>query len=126
MSVEEIGHLSVQNFLLSLTLILVVSKLFGELFERLRLPSVLGELIAGIILGGSLLAVVPSVAGQVGYETFHLLAEIGVCILLFEIGLETDLGDLIKVGPASTLVAVVGVVAPFVLGFFSVIMFLKK
>jgi len=125
LSVEEVGHLSVQNFLLSLTLILVVSKLFGELFERLRLPSVLGELIAGIILGGSLLAVVPSVAGQVGYETFHLLAEIGVCILLFEIGLETDLGDLIKVGPASALVAVVGVVAPFVLGFFSVIMFQK-
>lgn len=117
--------MTVQNFLLSLALILVVSKLFGELFERLRLPSVLGELIAGIILGGSLLAVVPSVAGQVGYDTFHLLAEIGVCILLFEIGLETDLGDLIKVGPASTLVAVVGVVAPFVLGFFSIIMFQK-
>lgn len=125
MSVEEVGHLSVQNFLLSLTLILVVSKLFGELFERLRLPSVLGELIAGIILGGSLLAVVPSVAGQVGYDTFHLLAEIGVCILLFEIGLETDLGDLIKVGPTSTMVAIVGVVAPFVLGFVSVIMFQK-
>ena len=125
MSVEEVGHLSVQNFLLSLALILVVSKLFGELFERLRLPSVLGELIAGIILGGSLLAVVPSVAGQVGYDTFHLLAEIGVCILLFEIGLETDLGDLIKVGPTSTLVAIVGVVAPFILGFFSIIMFQK-
>ena len=125
MSVEEVGHLSVQNFLLSLTLILVVSKLFGELFERLRLPSVLGELIAGIILGGSLLAVVPSMAGQVGYDTFHLLAEIGVCILLFEIGLETDLGDLIKVGPTSTLVAVVGVVAPFALGFGSIIMFQK-
>jgi len=125
LSVEEVGHLSVQNFLLSLALILVVSKLFGELFERLRLPSVLGELIAGIILGGSLLAVVPSVAGQVGYDTFHLLAEIGVCILLFEIGLETDLGDLIKVGPTSTLVAVVGVVAPFILGFFSIIMFQK-
>lgn len=123
MSVEEVGHLSVQNFLLSLTLILVVSKLFGELFERLRLPSVLGELIAGIILGGSLLAIVPSAAGQVGYDTFHLLAEIGVCILLFEIGLETDLGDLIKVGPTSTMVAVVGVVAPFTLGFGSVIMF---
>ena len=125
MSVEEVGHLSVQNFLLSLALILVVSKLFGELFERIRLPSVLGELIAGIILGGSLLAVVPSVAGQVGYDTFHLLAEIGVCILLFEIGLETDLGDLIKVGPTSTLVVVVGVVAPFILGFFSIIMFQK-
>jgi len=125
LSVEEVGHLSVQNFLLALALILVVSKLFGELFERLRLPSVLGELIAGIILGGSLLAVVPSAAGQVGYDTFHLLAEIGVCILLFEIGLETDIGDLIKVGPTSSIVAVVGVVAPFVLGFFSIIMFQK-
>ena len=125
MIIEEAGHLTVEKFLLALVLILVVSKVFGELFERLKLPSVLGELIAGIILGGSMLAIVPSASGQVGYDTFHLLAEVGVAILLFEIGLETDLGDLIKVGPTSTLVAIVGVVAPFFLGFFSILGFQK-
>ena len=125
MIIEEAGHLTVEKFLLALVLILVVSKIFGELFERIRLPSVLGELIAGIILGGSVLAIVPSVAGQVGYDTFHLLAEVGVAILLFEIGLETDLGDLIKVGPTSTLVAIVGVVAPFILGLVGIYAFQK-
>jgi len=121
--IEEVGHLTIEKFLIALVLILVVSKVFGELFERLRLPSVLGELLAGIILGGSILAIVPSASGQIGYDTFHLLAEIGVAILLFEIGLETDLGDLIKVGPTSTLVAIVGVVAPFLLGLFGIFAF---
>ena len=54
---------------------------------------------------------------------FHLLAEIGVVLLLFEIGLETRLMDLIKVGPVSALVAIVGVVLPFVMGYFCVIYF---
>ena len=62
---------------------------------------------------------------MVGYDVFHLLAEIGVVLLLFEIGLETRLADLIKVGPVSALVAVVGVVLPFVLGYFCVIYFQK-
>ncbi|MGI9554105.1 MAG: cation:proton antiporter [Thermodesulfobacteriota bacterium] len=125
MIIEEAGHLTVEKFLIALVLILIVSKVFGEIFERFKLPSVLGELIAGIILGGSMLAIVPSAAGMVGYDTFHLLAEVGVAILLFEIGLETDLGDLIKVGPTSTLVAIVGVVAPFLFGVFSILAFQK-
>ena len=125
MIIEETGHLTVEKFLLALVLIIVASKVFGELFERLKLPSVLGELIAGIILGGSVLAIIPSAAGQVGYDTFHLLAEIGVAILLFEIGLETDIGDLIRVGPTSILVAVVGIVAPFLFGFLSIVAFQK-
>ncbi len=114
-------HLTVENFLLALVLLFVFAKGLGELFERIKLPAVLGELTAGIILGGSILAIVPSAAGQVGYDTFHLLAEVGVAILLFEIGLETDIDDLVKVGPKSTLVAIVGIVAPFFLGFFSII-----
>ena len=113
MSLEEVGHLHVDQFLLALALILIVSKVFGEIAERIKQPSVLGELLAGVVLGGSVLALIPSAQGQVGYETFHLLAEVGVAILLFEIGLETDLGDLIKVGPTSTVVAIIGVVLPF-------------
>lgn len=125
MIIEEAHHLTVEKFILILAVILIVAKALGELFERIKLPAVLGELIAGIILGGSILAIVPTSAGQMGYETFHLLAEVGLAILLFEIGLETNIGDLVKVGPQSTLVAIVGIVAPFSLGFFSIIAFQK-
>ncbi len=125
MSLEQSGHYSIEHFFIALALILIFSKVFGELAERIKQPSVLGELVAGIILGGSVLAVVPSVAGMAGYDTFHLLAEVGVAILLFEIGLETDLKDLIKVGFTSMLVAIVGVIVPFALGFASILVFEK-
>ncbi|MCK5710992.1 MAG: cation:proton antiporter, partial [Deltaproteobacteria bacterium] len=125
MSLEESSHYSIEHFFIALALILIFSKVFGELAERIKQPSVLGELVAGVILGGSVLAVVPSVAGMAGYDTFHLLAEVGVAILLFEIGLETDLKDLIRVGLTSTIVAIVGVVVPFALGFASIIAFEK-
>jgi len=125
MSLEESGHLSIEQFFIALALILIFSKIFGELAERIKQPSVLGELVAGVILGGSVLAVVPSVSGMAGYDTFHLLAEVGVAILLFEIGLETDLKDLIKVGLTSTIVAIIGVVVPFALGFASILAFEK-
>ncbi|MER3447490.1 MAG: hypothetical protein C4291_11930 [Candidatus Dadabacteria bacterium] len=99
---------SVERFFFALALALIASKILGELSERIKQPAVLGELLAGVFLGGSVLTVVPSTPGKPGYETFHLLGEVGVVILLFEIGLETDLRDLIRVGVTSTLVAVVG------------------
>ena len=123
MSLEEVGHYPVEKFFIAFALILIFAKIFGELAERIKQPAVLGELLAGVILGGSVLAIVPSAPGIAGYDTFHLLAEVGVAILLFEIGLETDLKDMLKVGVASTLVAVVGVAVPFALGFVSVLAF---
>jgi len=125
MSLEESSHYSIEHFFIALALILIFSKVFGELAERIKQPSVLGELVAGVLLGGSVLAVVPSVAGMAGYDTFHLLAEVGVAILLFEIGLETDLKDLIRVGLTSTIVAIIGVIVPFALGFASILAFEK-
>ena len=126
---HEIGqqsvHLSVHLFLFYFLIILVFSKVFGRLAVRFGQPSVLGELLAGVVLSAGVLALIPSTEGVVGYETFQLLAEVGVVMLLFEIGLETRLGDLIKVGPVSLLVAIVGVVLPFVLGYASVIYFQK-
>jgi Na+:H+ antiporter len=114
---------SAERFFFVLALALVVSKIFGELSERIKQPAVLGELLAGVVLGGGVLAIVPSISREPGYETFHLLSEVGVAILLFEIGLGTDLRDLIRVGVASTLVAVVGVILPFFLGFISILAF---
>ena len=123
MNVEPTVIYPVEKFLLAFALILIASKLFGEIAERIKQPSVLGELIAGVILGGSVLAVIPSVTGEPGYNTFHLLSEIGVSILLFEIGLETDLKSLLKVGIDSALVAIIGVITPFVLGYAAIVMF---
>ena len=107
--------LSIPELFLTLATMLVGAKLLGELAERIGQPAVLGELAAGVVLGGSLLGVVPS-EGPAG-EVVHVLAELGVVLLLFEIGLETDLREMFRVGPASLSVASVGVVLPFLLGF---------
>ena len=107
--------LSIPNLFLVLAAMLVAAKLLGELAERFGQPAVLGELIAGVLLGGSVLGVVPT--GGTGAEIIHLLAELGVVLLLFEIGLETDLKEMFRVGTASLSVAAVGVMLPFALGF---------
>ncbi|HEX7049451.1 MAG TPA: cation:proton antiporter [Longimicrobiales bacterium] len=106
---------SVEHFFLVLVAILFGAKVFGELAERIGQPAVLGELIAGVVLGASALGVIPP-DGTL-HEVIDLLAEIGVALLLFEIGLETDLKEMSRVGPSATLVACVGVVMPFLLGF---------
>jgi len=86
-------------------------KVLAEIFERFRQPGVVGELLAGVMLGPSLLALVhPS-------ELTQGLAEIGAIFLLFTVGLETKPRDLLQVGWIAALVASVGVVVPFVLGF---------
>jgi Na+:H+ antiporter len=110
-----VHQLSIPYLFLSLAAVLVAAKLLGELAERIGQPAVLGELLAGILLGSSVLGVVPSHGP--GADVFHLLAELGVVLLLFEIGLETDLRELFRVGPASLSVATVGVILPFALGF---------
>ena len=111
---EAAEHVRVEHFFLILVAILVAAKLLGELAQRLGQPAVLGELVAGVILGGSVLAIVPT-AGPVA-ELVQLLAEVGVAILLFEIGLETDLREMFRVGGSAAVVALVGVAAPFLLG----------
>ena len=92
-------------------LVLLAAKLAGEAAERVGQTAVLGELSAGVVLGPSALALVHESA------ILHFLAEIGVILLLFEIGLHSDLDELIQAGTQATLVALVGVVAPFVLGY---------
>ncbi|MGH7580813.1 MAG: cation:proton antiporter [Gemmatimonadales bacterium] len=105
----------VARFFLVLAAILAAAKLLGELAERIGQPAVLGELIAGVLLGASALGVVP--ADGVEAELVHVLAELGVLLLLFEIGLETDLREMFRVGPAALAVALVGVALPFGFGY---------
>jgi Kef-type K+ transport system membrane component KefB len=98
--------------LLEIFLMFAGGKLLAEVFERLRQPGVVGELIAGALMGPSFLALVhPS-------ELTRGLAEMGAIFLLFAIGLETKPRDLLEVGWTATLVASLGVIVPFFLGFF--------
>lgn len=106
------GHLTIPQFLALLVVVLTAAKLCGALAKAIGQPTVLGELVAGVLLGSSVFSLVnPEV------EVVHLLAELGVILLLFAIGLETDLGKLLKVGGASAAVAAVGVILPFALGY---------
>jgi len=100
-----------RELLIALVVIWLAAKLAAEGMERIGQTAVLGELIAGVLIG-------PGVLGLVHEsEVIHALAELGVLILLFEVGLESDLARLLKDGPQAILVAVVGVVVPFVAGF---------
>ena len=96
---------------LQLAAILVGARLGGEIATRLGAPSVIGELTAGIVLG-------PSVLGWLEInDLIQLLAEIGIIMLLFEVGLQTDLGRLARAGYKSIVVAVGGFAIPFALGY---------
>ncbi len=96
--------------LLELFLMFAGGKLLAEIFERLRQPGVLGELLAGVLLGPSLLSLVHS------NELTFGVAEIGAVFLLFTVGLETKPRDLLEVGWTAIAVGILGVVVPFVLG----------
>src|SRR5205085_1152410 len=102
--------------LIGVALMLVVAKLGGEVFERARQPGVLGELFAGILLGNLVLFGFTGAEPLKTNGTIAALAELGVIILLFEVGLESDLKEMLEVGWSSLLVAVLGVLAPFFLG----------
>ena len=104
--------------LVGLAVLVVGAKLGGSLVARWGQPSVLGELLFGIVLAN----LAPVFFGEVGIEfvraneTLRFLAQIGVLLLLFDVGLETDLSAFIKVGASAALVAVVGVIVPLGLG----------
>ena len=146
---SDYGSFVLAAVLMSLMVVYVLSKLGGELSKRLDLPPVLGELVGGVLAGVSALhllvfpesgavaadSVIMGTLQSLGHldatavshifasqsEVISLLAELGVIVLLFEIGLESDLRELTKVGPQAAVVAVVGVVAPFALGTFGLI-----
>ena len=99
------------DFFLYLLVILLTARVFAELATRLHAPSVIGELFAGVVLGPSLLGWIEPV------EAIKLMAEIGIILLLFEVGLETDVKRLVRTGLKSFVVAIVGFVLPLGLGF---------
>ena len=93
-----------------LAIIIIAAKLCGILARKLKAPQVVGEIIAGLIIG-------PSILGWVSQSDFLLqMAEIGVILLMFSAGLETDLKDLVKTGPIAALIACAGVFIPLIIG----------
>lgn len=141
----QLEPLILASVLLSLVTVYMAAKIGGELCARINLPPVLGELVGGVVVGISALHLIvfPEVAGEADSllmqlvewtaglqsqsegaiavfqgesEVISILAELGVIILLFEIGLESDLKELIKVGPQAAAVAIIGVVVPFAAG----------
>lgn len=95
-----------------LAIIVIAAKFFGIVARKLKAPQVVGEIIAGLIIG-------PSILGWVNQTDFLVqMAEIGVILLMFSAGLETDLKELMKTGPIATLIACAGVFIPLVCGAF--------
>jgi Kef-type K+ transport system membrane component KefB len=142
--VEASPSVVLASVLLSLVVVYLASKLGGEICARINLPPVLGELVGGVIIGISVLRLLIFPDGSIDAsqsglmqiiqasaqldldtlaatfraqsEVISVLSELGVVILLFEIGLESDLKELIRVGPQAAVVATVGVVTPFIAG----------
>ncbi len=95
---------------LAMLVVFASAKILDELFERFHQPGIVGQILAGVVIG-------PSVLGWMTPNDFlTALAELGVMFLLFRVGLEVKASDLIKVGPIATWVAVLGVALPFILG----------
>lgn len=102
--------------LVGIAAMLVVAKLSGELFERAGQPAVLGELLGGILVGNLALIGFNGAEFLKTSEIIGALAELGVIILLFEVGLESNVAEMMEVGWSSLAVAVAGVIAPLLLG----------
>lgn len=149
-TVDESSSLVIVSILFSLIAIYLAAKLGGEFCVRIKLPSVLGELVGGVIVGTSALHLLVfsdtssiessmlfrilgalsslnleslTAVFQMQSHAIASLAELGIIILLFEIGLESDLKELLRVGSQATIVALVGVVVPFLFGTIGLVSF---
>jgi len=103
--------------ILSIALILVAAKLGGHVAVRFNQPPVLGELAAGVLIGNLALIGLPGFDYLKTDANVDMLARLGVVLLLFQVGLESTVGQMAKVGLSSFMVATLGVIGPFVLGF---------
>ncbi|MBQ0105434.1 MAG: cation:proton antiporter [Armatimonadetes bacterium] len=118
-------EVNIPHILIGIVIILLAAKIGGDIFVRLKQPAVLGELIFGILIGN---------AGIFGIDCFdfiktdpgiEILSEVGVILLLFQVGLESNVKQMMKVGLSALLVATIGVVMPFILGYLVAVIFIK-
>ncbi len=102
--------------LVTLIVLLLAAKLGGDIFERLGQPAVLGELLFGVVLGNLDLLGMQGLEYLRHDQALEVFASLGVILLLFDVGLQSNVRDMLSVGPSSTAVAVLGVFAPMLLG----------
>src|SRR4051794_30162286 len=103
--------MDVGSVLLDILVVLIAAKLAAEVAERINVPAVVGEIVAGVVIGPSILALVGS------NETLSVLGELGVILLLLGVGMEMDIADLGAVGRSALSVASVGVIVPMAGGY---------
>jgi Na+:H+ antiporter len=108
----------IASSLLDLLIILVAAKVGAELMSLIHQPPVIGELIMGMIVGASVLGWIDVTDGSL----ISILAELGVIVLLFQVGLEIQMRDMLRLGPVAVAVACIGVITPFVLGYYASIL----
>ena len=111
------GDYNLSLVLGNLLLVIVAARLAAEIAERILIPPVVGEIVVGVILGPSVLGWIDPLANQSVGDMIVLLGEIGVILLLMQVGLEMDLDEMAKVGRPALFVALIGVAAPFAAGF---------
>ena len=99
------------RFLFDIAIILLSTKVFGLISQKLKMPQVVGALFAGVILGPAVLNILHET------EFIHQMAELGVIVLMFTAGLEADVNELKKTGKAATVIAILGVLVPLLGGF---------
>ncbi|MEA1901895.1 MAG: cation:proton antiporter [Actinomycetota bacterium] len=111
--------MEIVSSLVDLLIILVAAKIGAELMSAIRQPPVIGELIMGMVVGASLLGWIDVQAGGI----VPTLAELGVIILLFEVGLQIQMRDMLRLGSVAVSVALIGVVVPFAFGYYASLLF---
>jgi Kef-type K+ transport system membrane component KefB len=99
------------HWIYQLAIILIGAKISGEAFQRLRVSPVIGEILAGVVLGGALLGLIPD------GPDLHLFAEMGIIFMILLIGLETHVSELRRIGKTAFMVAVMGIIIPFGMGY---------
>ena len=128
--VSKLSSDEVLNFLIIVSVILITARILGEICRKFKQPAVIGEILAGIILGPSLFgAIFPNVFNEVflsqprSYAAFDGLANIGIILLMFIAGFEVDLKQIRKQGKPAASISIMGLIFPFMLGFATVYLF---
>src|SRR5215471_16112058 len=132
--VSKLSSDEVLSFLIIVSVILISARILGEIFRKFKQPAVIGEILAGIILGPSLLGTVApdffakifTAQNGVPYKAFDGLAQIGIIMLLFIAGFEVDLKQIRKQGRQAASISLMGLIFPFALGFGTVWFFYDR